>query len=94
MRLGIYSVRDSLSGFLQPTVEINDQVAYRNFEHAVLNSDSLFFTHPEHYSLCVIGALESDTGEIIPVYPPQEIVSAQSIVLKSFKEASKREVQN
>lgn len=94
MKVGIYSINDSLSGFLTPAFELNDQVAMRNFEHAVLRSDSLFFSHPEHYSLYCVGTMESDTGQIFPVYPPQEICAAQSIILKSLKEASRHDLQD
>lgn len=88
MILDVFSVQDSLSSWLSPTFEVNSQVALRNFEHAVLNSNSLFFSHPEHYRLCRIGTFNVDSALLTPVVPPEEIVSALSIVQKSFKEGS------
>lgn len=66
MIYSIYSIRDLKTGFLQPTLDINDASAIRNFEHAVLqNEDSLFFSHPEDYSLFYLGSFDSETGEIL-----------------------------
>lgn len=66
MIYSIYSIRDLKTGFLQPTLDINDASAIRNFEHAVLHhEDSLFFSHPEDYSLFYLGSFDSETGEIL-----------------------------
>lgn len=80
MIFGIYSIRDMKSGFLAPTVEVNDAVAQRNFEHAVLNSEqSLFFSHPEDYALYKIGEMDSDKGVISPQVPIFEVVTASQV---------------
>lgn len=80
MILGMYSIRDFKSGFLSPTVEVNDMVARRNFEHAVLNSDqSLFFSHPEDYALFKIGEMDTDMGVISPVVPVAELLTATQV---------------
>lgn len=62
MIFGVYAIRDVKSGFLQPTVELNDQVALRNFAHACMQGESLFFTHAADYSLYKIGTFNSETG--------------------------------
>lgn len=64
MIYGIYSIRDSKTGFLPITVDINDASAMRNFEHAAQNNSSLFFTHSCDYDLCRLGSFDTDTGEI------------------------------
>lgn len=80
MIFGIYSIRDMKSGFLAPTCEVNDAVAQRNFEHAVLNSEqSLFFSHPEDYALFKIGEMDAEHGVISPVVPIQEILTASQV---------------
>lgn len=80
MKFGVYSIRDFKSGFLAPTVEVNDAVAQRNFEHAVLNSEqSLFFSHPEDYALYKIGELDSDKGQLFPMVPIQEVITAAQV---------------
>lgn len=63
MKYGLYAMRDQKAGFLQPTVELNDEIAIRNFKLAVTRSkDSLFFTEPQDFSLYRIGSYETDTG--------------------------------
>ena len=65
MKYGVYAIKDVKTGFLQPTVEMNDKVAIRNFAFAVHRTkDSLFYTFPEDYSLFRIGYYETDTGEL------------------------------
>lgn len=64
MKLGVYSIRDSLTGFMNVTLEQNDASAIRNFEHAVTRVDSLFYSHPEHYSLFKIGEFDTQHGFI------------------------------
>lgn len=79
MKFGIYSIRDFKTGFLAPTVEQNDPVAQRNFEHAVLNTEqSLFFSHPEDYALYRIGSYDSDDGTLESCLP-QEIITAPQV---------------
>lgn len=81
MKAFVFCIRDVKSGFLQPTVEVNAGVAVRNFEHAVLrNEDSLFFSHPEDYSLFLIGTFDTDSGVITPQTVPEEVVSAGAVI--------------
>lgn len=80
MKFGVYSIRDSRTGFLAPTVEVSDSVAARNFEHAILRSgDSLFTTHPEDYHLYKLGEMDSETGALDGLVPPSLLLSARSI---------------
>lgn len=69
MKFKVYAIRDVHTGFLSPTVDQNDQSAIRNFAHAVMQSQSLMNSHPEHYSLYCIGEYESDSGKITPCVP-------------------------
>lgn len=80
MIFGVYAIRDAKTGFLSPTCEINDQVAQRNFESAVLNSDhSLFFTHPDDYSFYRLGSFNSDSGRFEALELPEFICDASSV---------------
>lgn len=65
MTYGIYSVKDLKTGYLPPTYDVNDLSAKRNFEHACINPDSLFYTHYGDYQLWKIGTFNTETGEII-----------------------------
>lgn len=81
MILHVYSVRDRLTGFMTPTVESSDPVAMRNFEMACssLNRDkSLMSFKPSDYSLYRIADYDTDTGELIPSFPPVTICSGDS----------------
>ena len=64
MIYGIYSVKDIKTGYLPPTFDMNDLSAMRNFEHACMNEDSLFFTHPADYQLYKVGSFDTETGSI------------------------------
>lgn len=66
MIYGMYAIRDLKTGFLNISLEQNDNSAIRNFEHACMNSDSLFYTHGSDYSLYRIGTFDTDTGLVSP----------------------------
>lgn len=87
MKLGVYAMRDRLTGFLQPTFDQNDPVAMRNFESAVLQvrPGNLLHTNPEDYSLYKIGVYDSETGVIEPMDPLQ-ILTGSAVILKSIQE--------
>lgn len=76
MIFGIYSIRDVKSGFMQPTVEMNDAIAHRNFAHAVQNSDSVLFSHFKDFSLYRIGSFDSDCGSVSSLDLPELICDA------------------
>lgn len=65
MTLGVYSIRDAKVGFLNPTFEISDDVAMRNFAHAVTHSDSILKSSSKDFSLWKIGLFDSNSGELI-----------------------------
>ncbi len=83
MKFYVYSIRDVRTGFLSPSIEVSDQVAKRNFEHAVSHSgSSLFMSHPEDYSLWCIGAFDSDTGVLEPCNPIGRIMEASDVLAR------------
>lgn len=81
MIFGIYSIRDVKSGFMQPTVEMNDAIAHRNFAHAVQNSDSVLFSHFKDFALYRIGSFDSEHGAVVP-YELPTLISEASDCLK------------
>lgn len=85
MILGIYSIKDALTGFMNCTLEQNDACAIRNFEHAVTRVDSLFFSHPEHYALYRIGKFDTTVG-IVDISDAVPIASASDILVKKGDE--------
>lgn len=78
MKYGVYCIRDHKTGFLTPTIDINDASASRNFAHAAMQTNSLFFTHPADYTLFKLGEFDSDDGMIVPYPTPIHIVDASS----------------
>lgn len=60
MTLNVYAIRDLCTGYMTPTFEINDNVAIRNFKHAILHSDSILNSHASDFSLYRIGYYDTD----------------------------------
>lgn len=72
MKLRMYAIQDSLSGFMTPVVEQSDPVAVRNFRMACdsANSSSTLMTwNPTDFSFYHIADYDSDTGIVTPVVP-------------------------
>lgn len=69
MVYGLYVIRDVKSVWMTPSIDISDQTAIRNFEHAALNNQSLFRSHAKDFSLYRIGSFDDQTAEIQPCVP-------------------------
>lgn len=78
MKFGIYCVRDVKSGFQTPTAQVNDAVAVRGFASAVINSDSVLFTHASDFALYKVGEFDTDTGHITSLDLPVELMQASA----------------
>ena len=65
MKLGIYSVKDTKIGYMQPFYQNNEAVAVRNLSNAV-NSPQLnnINQNLEDMELWQLGAFDDQTGEI------------------------------
>lgn len=72
MKLGVYSMRDNLTGFLEPQVSINDAVAIRAFEQACSNTASVIGFRSSDFSLYKIGEFDTETGFVESV--PLEVI--------------------
>ena len=80
MKFGVYSIRDIKTGFMAPTVEVNDQVAMRNFAHAVMQSESVLFTHASDFQLFKVAEFDSDSALFIPVSPIVQIADGGAVL--------------
>lgn len=69
MVYGLYVIRDVKSVWMTPSIDISDQTAIRNFEHAAMNNQSLFRSHAQDFSLYRIGSFDDQTAEIQPCVP-------------------------
>lgn len=93
MKMFLYSVQDRLVGFTTITCEVNDQVAYRNFEHAVLEGGNILSSHADDFQLVKLASFDTETGAIEPFSPVHVVCAGSSIVLSSLRRSSD-EVQN
>lgn len=84
MKLNVYVIRDQRTTYMTPTFDYSDQSAVRNFEHAVLNKDSLFNTHSEDFCLYRIGQYDNHTGLITAEVEPVLILDGKDF--GNFKE--------
>uniref|UniRef100_A0AAU8B413 Nonstructural protein n=1 Tax=Dulem virus 188 TaxID=3145665 RepID=A0AAU8B413_9VIRU len=82
MKFGVYCVRDIKAGFQTPTAQVNDAVAIRGFASAVINSDSVLFTHASDFALYKLAEFDADTGHIIPLELPIELMQASAALRK------------
>lgn len=80
MIMRMYSVRDSLTGFMTPVLEQNDACAMRNFRMACETSQSLMNYSSSDFSLYHIADFDSNSGSISPVSPVQLVCSGKSFL--------------
>ena len=81
MTFGVYCVRDIKAGFQTPTCQVNDAVAIRGFASAVIQSDSVLFTHAQDFSLYKIAEFDADTGCMTPLDLPVQLIEAADALL-------------
>lgn len=84
MHFGVYAIRDVKSGFMTPTVEVNNEVAIRNFAYAVLHNE-MFDSFASDYSFYRIGDFDTDTGTLKPYTPPVFLLEARAAARKEVK---------
>lgn len=75
MIYGVFSIRDSKSGFMTPTVDLNPDSAIRNFAHSLVAGPSVVTTFSKDFDLYQLGQFNSEAGELIPCPAPVFIVS-------------------
>lgn len=64
MVYGVYIVRDLKSTFMTPGFSMNDEVAVRNFAHAVTTSQDVIHSHRQDFELYKVGTYDNETGVI------------------------------
>lgn len=69
MITNVYAMRDSMQGFLQPTFDLNDNLAKRNFTFALTRKDTLLYARKQDFDLFKIGSYDSDTGLLTSITP-------------------------
>lgn len=79
MRFGVYAMRDSMTGFLTPTFDVNDQSAKRNFVFALRRKDTLLYSNAQDYDLYKIGEFDQESGVITPLVHHELICTGLSV---------------
>lgn len=77
----VYAIRDRLTGFMTPSIESSDPVAMRSFEMVCSSHNSEKYVtafKPSDFSLYRIADYDTDTGELIPTFPPVTVCSGDS----------------
>lgn len=93
MIYNIYAIRDLKTGFMSLTLDQNDPSAMRNFKHACMNTQSLFFTHPEDYALYCLGEFDTDEGQIYPKNARILMYATDSFKRSPKKRVKKEEIE-
>lgn len=75
MIYNLYSIRDSKTGFMMPTYDINDQSASRAFAHVCVNSHDVLSSFVKDFDLYRIAEFDSESGVVQPVSPIQFVIS-------------------
>ena len=66
MKLGIYSIKDTKIGFMNPFYQNNDEVALRTFKNACNDTQPTAANiNPEDKELYKLGTFDDSTGEVI-----------------------------
>lgn len=81
MIYGVYSVRDVKSGFLFPTVDVNDQVAIRDFVNSIASTEFVVSSYAKDLALYHIADFDSDTGRITSLDLPVHLFEAFDALL-------------
>lgn len=85
MIYGVYAIRDVKTGFLQPSYDVNDQSAMRNFSHAVVNSPDILSSFSADFSFYKIAEYDTDSGRISPLELPVFLLDASSCLASPGK---------
>lgn len=83
MRKFIYSLRDLKTGFCDPTLELSDEIALRNFQYALKNQPGIIGFAPQDFQLYCIGEFDTQSGILYTFDVPRLVVSVSDL---SFKE--------
>lgn len=89
MIYGLYSIRDTKTGFMTPVMEANDEAAIRNFFHAVQNSDGILYSFSQDFTLFKIGSFDSESGVLAPFVPILHVAEGYEAVRAMQKEETK-----
>lgn len=88
MKVNLYSIKDSKTGFMKPDFGLNHKAAIRDFELmlATVSGDTIMGFCPEDFDLYHIGAFDNETGLVTSLASPELISSGRMPAPSAFKE--------
>ena len=94
MKYGVYSIRDQLVGYMNPTVAANDDAAIRYFTMLVNDpSGTMVSSQPQYFDFYKIGEFDLEKGTLTPFKELELLVTGLS-VKKGDYDGRREEVQN
>lgn len=88
MEYPVYSIRDSRTGFMAPTLDQNDDSASRSFLFAVKNSRDVMGAFPDEFCLYRLGTFNTESGVFSPEPVPAHVAAGSSaFIVKEVKHA-------
>lgn len=79
MIVPICCMRDQLTGFMNPFVVSNLDVAKRDFKIIVNDDTQSLHYNPQHFDLYHVGDFNTETGELLPC-PADLILTGMSVI--------------
>lgn len=79
MLFSLYCIRDKYTGFMSPTVDMNDDSARRNFAYAINNNPGVMNFAPSDYDFYRVATFDSKTGDVRPVQPIEFICNGNEV---------------
>lgn len=79
MKRPIYVIRDTVTGFGSPFVDVNDASAKRNFSFAINNNGDTMSFSPKDYDLYRLGEFDHETGSFDLLPCPVMVVAGSSV---------------
>lgn len=61
----VYAIKDTKVGFMQPFIQVNDDVAVREFKNIVNCGNSIVSANYQDMELYCLGSYNQDNGEIV-----------------------------
>ena len=81
-------IRDQLTGYMNPFVVVNENVAERDFKILINDPNNAMSYNPQHFDLYHLADFDSELGTISPI-EPTIIVTGLSVVQGGKKHVQK-----
>lgn len=88
MRIQYFAIYDEkAAAFMAPIREQNKLTALRAFSLTCEKQDTMFYQHPEDFSICYVGDFDDNTGLFTALEKPEVLAKATEFVKKGQENA-------